>query len=173
MVDSSQVGGWGEPRSKTVTWFDPQVSARALPALSGLEHLQALIEGTLPRPPIIELFGFRLVSAEAGEVVFTCTPDESTYNPIGLVHGGMVCTLLDSVVGCAAQSVLPRGTGYTSIEIKVNYLRPITLDSGELRATGRVTKAGRRVIFADGQVADGTGRTVATASSSLLVLPLT
>jgi uncharacterized protein (TIGR00369 family) len=140
--------------------------------MSGLEFLTAMFAGELPPPPICELFNMRGVSVTDGEVVFSADPDASMYNPIGMIHGGLVCTLLDSVVGCAVHSILPRGTGYTSIEIKVAYLRPVTIDSGPLRATGRVTKRGRRVCFADGEVLDAAGRAVATASSSLLVLPL-
>jgi uncharacterized protein (TIGR00369 family) len=88
------------------------------------------------------------------------------------VHGGLVCTLLDSAVGCATHTTLPAGTGYTSIEIKVNYLRPVTRDSGPLTCVGRVTKPGSRVTFAEGEVTDNTGRTVATATSTLLVFPI-
>jgi uncharacterized protein (TIGR00369 family) len=104
--------------------------------------------------------------------VFTCEIDESLYNPLGAVHGGIVCTLLDSVAGCAVHTTLARGLGYTSIEIKVNYLRGVHAGSGPLTAVGTVTKPGRRVAFAEGRVTDAAGRLVATASSSLLVFPL-
>ena len=106
-------------------------------------------------------------------VTFRCRPDESHYNPIGMVHGGLVATLLDSALGCATHTTLPAGTGYTSIEIKVNFLRPVTSDSGPLICTGNVTKAGRRVAFAEGDVVDRHDKTVATASGSLLIFPLT
>jgi uncharacterized protein (TIGR00369 family) len=112
------------------------------------------------------------VSAEVGRVEFRCTPDESHYNPIGTVHGGFVCTVLDSVLGCATQTTLPKGQGYTSLEIKVNYLRGLSSDSGELTAVGRVTKPGKRAAFAEGEVRDSEGRLVATASSTLLVFPI-
>jgi len=97
-------------------------------------------------------------------------PDESAYNPIGLVHGGLVCTLLDSVTGCAVQSTLPADLGYTSVEIKVNYLRPVHAGSGELHARGWITKPGRRVAFAEGDVRGLDGKVVATASSTCLIL---
>jgi uncharacterized protein (TIGR00369 family) len=161
---------WGEPRSKTITWFDPMTAAAAGAALSGLEHLEAMCKGVLPPPPIASHFGFRIVDVSPGEVGFTCLPDESAYNPIGVVHGGLVCTLLDSVLGCAVQSTLAAGVGYTSIELKVNYLRAVHHDSGELRARGWVTKPGRRVAFADGEVRDTDGRLVATATGSCLVI---
>ncbi len=168
MPDKSQ---WGEPRTKTVTWYDPVAAARRGRELSGLEYLTAIAAGELPGAPIAALFGTRPVEVEAGRVIFTCTPDESAYNPIGVVHGGLVCTLLDSVLACAVQTTLPAGTGYTSIELKINYLRAVTVDSVELRAEGVVTKPGRRVAFADGTVRDGQGRLVATATGSCLVFP--
>jgi uncharacterized protein (TIGR00369 family) len=163
---------WGSPRNKTVSWFDPMITAAAGAKLSGLEHLRLVIAGDLPPPPIAALFGFRLVSAAPGTVIFAGEPDESSYNPIGLVHGGFVCTLLDSVVGCAVQSTLPAGVGYTSIEIKVNYLRGLHAHTGELRARGWVTKPGRRVAFADGEVRDAQDKLIATATGSCLVFPL-
>jgi uncharacterized protein (TIGR00369 family) len=132
--------------------------------------MRALRDGQLPAPPIAELFGMRLVEVESGMVVFECEPDESAYNPIGTVHGGLVCTLADSVTGCAVHTTLERGSGYTSIDITVNYLRPVTMDSGILRATGTVTKPGRRVAFARAEIVDGSGKMVATATSSILVI---
>ena len=161
---------WGEPRQKTITWYEPLAAAEQGKALSGLDHLRAIMSGHLPPPPIAAHFDFGLVAAEPGDVTFVCTPDESAYNPIGLVHGGLVCTLLDSVTGCAVQSTLPAGVGYTSIEIKVSYLRPVHGHTGELRAHGWVTKPGRRVAFAEGDVRDSDGKVVATASSTCLIM---
>jgi len=161
---------WGEPRHKTITWYDPLAAAKQGAAMAGNDHLRAMLEGTLPPPPITAHFDFGLASVEAGEVMFVCTPDESAYNPIGLIHGGLVCTLLDSVTGCAVQSTLPAGVGYTSIEIKVNYLRPVHGHTGELRAHGWVTKPGRRVAFAEGDVRDPSGKVLATASSTCLIM---
>lgn len=163
---------WGAPRSKTVTWYDPHEAAEQGRLLSGLEHLRAVRDQSLPAPPIAVLMGFDLVSAEEGDVVFTCTPDESAYNPIGVVHGGLVCTLLDSVCGCAVQSMLPQGVGYTSLEIKVSYLRPVRADSGVLTAHGWVPRPGRRASFAEGDVRTADGKLVATATSTCLVFPL-
>ncbi|MEP7019207.1 MAG: PaaI family thioesterase [Pseudonocardiales bacterium] len=169
-VDPSTPAAWGSPRSKEIIWFDPITAAATGAALSGIEHLQRMGRGELPPPPIAAHFNMRLVEVSVGEVSFTCVPDESAYNPIGLVHGGLVCTLLDSVLGCAVQSTLPAGVGYTSIELKVNYLRPVRGDTGELRARGWVVKPGRRVAFADGDVRDADGKIVATASGSCLVM---
>src|ERR1700719_5383979 len=110
--------------------------------MTGVDYLRAMIAGTLPPPPVAGLMQFDLVSADSGRVVFNCEPDESAYNPIGAVHGGLVCTLLDSVAACAVQSTLPQGRGLTSVEIKVNYLKAVRLGTGLLTATGTVVKGG-------------------------------
>ncbi|MDO8184954.1 PaaI family thioesterase [Conexibacter sp. JD483] len=161
---------WGEPRTRTVTWFDPLQAAATGAQLPGRAYLEAIADGTLPPPPIASLFSFRITEVGDGEARFAVVPDESAYNPIGLVHGGLVCTLLDSVVGCAVHSQLPAGTGYTSIELKVSYLRPVRADSGEIHAHGWVTKPGRRVAFAEGDVRSADGALLASASSSLLII---
>jgi uncharacterized protein (TIGR00369 family) len=163
---------WGDPRSRTVTWHDPMLTAAGAQQRSGLETLQAISDGILPPPPIAMLMQMDITGLEEGRVEFTCAVDESVYNPIGVVHGGLVCTLLDTVAGCAVHTTLPAGVGYTSIELKVSYLRAVHATSGPLTAIGRVVKPGRRVAFAEGEVLDAAGRTVATASSSLLVFPL-
>jgi uncharacterized protein (TIGR00369 family) len=161
---------WGDPRSKTVTWYDPMVNADSASTLNGLDFLIALRDGLLPPPPIARLMGFTLVQVERGLAVFECTPDESAYNPIGVVHGGLVCTLTASAAGCAVQSTLEGGVAYTSIDINVTYLRPVTKDSGLIRATGRVTKPGRKVAYATIEVTDEAGKLLAQATSSCLVM---
>jgi uncharacterized protein (TIGR00369 family) len=161
---------WGEPRNKTVTWYDPMVGAVAGAEMSGLDYLRAMLRGELPPPPIGGLMSFQPEAVEQGDVVFSCEPDESVYNPIGVVHGGLVCTLLDSVAGCAVHSTLPRGVGYTSAEIKVSYLRPVRADTGKLLAHGWVVKPGRRLAFAEADVRSADGKVVATASSTLLIM---
>ena len=163
---------WGAPRSRTVEWHDPMITAAGAVQRSGLETMAAIRDGLLPPPPIAMLMQMDVVALEEGRVEFSCTVDESVYNPIGVVHGGLVCTLLDTVAGCAVHTTLPAGFGYTSIELKVSYLRAVHAASGPLTAVGRVIKPGRRVAFAEGEVLDAAGRSVATASSSLLVFPL-
>jgi uncharacterized protein (TIGR00369 family) len=161
-----------DERTLTVTWEDPAIGASQVKDMSGLEYLQAMIDGSIPPPPIAKLMGFDIDSVEEGRAVFTAQPNESHYNPIGTVHGGLVCTLLDSVAGCAAQTTLPKGMAYTSLEIKVNYLRPVLASSGKLTAVGIVTKPGRRAAFVDATVTDASGKLVATATSTLLVFPI-
>lgn len=172
LTTSTTPDNWGEERSRTVTWHDPGPSTAAGLSMAGLDYLNAMIDGALPPPPISGLMQFGLATAEHGRVVFTCVPDESAYNPIGAVHGGLVCTLLDSVLGCALHSTLPQGKGYTSVEIKVNYLKAVRLGSGTLTATGTVVKSGARVGFTEGSVVDASGAVVATASSTLLIFDL-
>jgi len=137
-----------------------------------MEFLQAVADGQFPGPPIAGLLDFRIASITEGEVSFVCTPQESAYNPIGAIHGGLVCTLLDSVLGCAVHSTLAAGLGYTSIEISVRYLRPVHADGSAITAIGRVVKPGRRVSFAEGEVRDDGGRLVATGSTSCLIYPV-
>lgn len=163
---------WGEPRSRTVTWHDPLITAAGARERSGLQTMEAIRDGLLPPPPIALLVQMSIGALVEGRVEFTCDVDESVYNPIGVVHGGLVCTLLDTVAGCAVHTTLPAGFGYTSIELKVNYLRAVHATSGPLTAVGTVVKPGRRVAFAEGEVLDAEGRTVATATSSLLVFPI-
>ena len=156
-------------RSKTVTWHDPAVLSAAATTLSGREFLEAVIAGALPPPPIAELMNSRLVSVDDGRAVFRCTPDESTYNPLGLVHGGLLCTLLDSAAGCAVHTKLPRGAAYSSIEIKVSFLKPLRAGAGQIEAHGHALRVGRRVAFAEAHAQTKDGELVGHATSSLAI----
>ncbi|TDL38927.1 PaaI family thioesterase [Arthrobacter nitrophenolicus] len=156
-------------RSETFSWTDPKVGLKHLPTMSGLDFLSGMRDGSIPRPPMASLMNLRLLAVENGRVEFECRPGEAHYNPLGVVHGGLACTLLDTVVGCAAHSTLAAGLGYTSIDLSVSYLRPITLQHAVLRAEGTVVKTGSRVIFAEGRVLAPDGGLLATATSSLLV----
>ena len=169
LIDTDVRADWGPERSKTVTWHSPGPGTAKGLSMSGIDYLQAMVDGELPQAPIAGLMEFGIAEVEPGRVVFTCKPDESAYNPIGAIHGGLICTLLDSVTGCAVHSTLPQGKGYTSIEIKVNYLKAVRLNSGLLTATGTLVKAGSRVGFSEGVVTDASGAVVATATSTLLI----
>jgi uncharacterized protein (TIGR00369 family) len=129
-------------RKRVLAWDDPTIGAAAMPGMSGLEYLHSMMGKKLPPPPMGELLNMTLVDAAPGTATFTCYPDESHYNPIGSVHGGLVCTLLDSALGCAVQTTLPKGLGYTSIEIKVNYLRSVRSDSGPLTCCQSTNREG-------------------------------
>ncbi len=157
-------------RTKTVAWEDPSISAAAMASMSGRELLQAIVDGRLPRPPIAELFGARLVSIGEGSARFECVPDESTYNPIGLVHGGMLCTLLDSAAGCAVHTMLPAGVGYSTIEIKVSFMAAVRAGMGPIEAEGRVLRLGRQVAFAEAYARTAEGKLVGHATTSLALM---
>jgi uncharacterized protein (TIGR00369 family) len=173
VIDAERLVDWGEPRSRVITWHDPRPTTAAGAAMSGVEFLRAIQAGRLAPPPTASVFGFVITDVEVGRVAFECTPDESAYNPIGVVHGGLVCTLADTVVGCAVQTTVEPGTSYTSIDLNVSYLRPVTIDSGVLRAVGTVIKPGKRVAYAAAEIRDGRDKLVATATSSLLIMPAT
>jgi uncharacterized protein (TIGR00369 family) len=158
-------------RSKTIEWDDPHTTAALVPTMSGLDFIKGFVDGSIPAPPIMKLMGITAVAAELGSVTFVADPDESHYNPIGTVHGGLVCTLLDSALGCAAQTTLAQGQAYTSLDITVSYLRPVLATSGRLTAVGRVVKPGSRAAFTKGTVHDAAGKLVAAATSTLLVFP--
>jgi uncharacterized protein (TIGR00369 family) len=172
LADTDTRADWGPQRSRTVTWHEPGPSTAKGLAMPGIDYLRAMVDGALPQPPIAGLMQFEIAEVDSGRVVFACRPDESAYNPIGAIHGGLICTLLDSVTGCAVHSTLPQGKGYTSIEIKVNYLKAVRVNSGLLTATGTVVKSGSRIGFAEGVVTDAGGAVVATATSTLLIVDL-
>jgi uncharacterized protein (TIGR00369 family) len=165
----TDVAAEAETRSKTITWQDPLPTARLGLTMTGREYMTAIAEGRIPGPPIAAHFGLRWESIGHGEVVAVVEPDESMYNPIGMVHGGVAATMLDSVVGCAVHSTLPAGVGYSSVELKVSYLRAIHAGRGEIRATGRVVKEGSRIAFAEGEIRDADGKLLATASGTCVI----
>lgn len=140
-------------------------------APDGLAQLKALLADGL-KAPMGQTLGFEMVEVEQGRVVFEGTPDRSVYNPLGSVHGGYAATMLDSACGIAAHSTLGPNRSHTTLELKVSYLRGLSVDSGTVRATGRVVSAGRRVAFAEAELHDGKGRLCATATSTLLLFDI-
>jgi uncharacterized protein (TIGR00369 family) len=157
-------------RSLTVSWSDPQALAEAARSLPGLEFLRAIRDGRLPAPPMAELLGFRLVEVDPGHAVFEVFPGERHYNPIGVVHGGLAMTLLDSAMGCAVQTLVPAGAAYATLEAKTNLTRAITSASGRLRAIGKLLHMGNRVATAEGRLVDGEGKLYAHATTTCMVL---
>lgn len=138
--------------------------------MSGKELLQAMIDGRLPGPPIAETMSFWLVEVGNGFAVFEGDPGPHVLNPMGGVHGGWALTLIDSAAGCAAHSLLPAGVGYATIETKGNLSRPITLETGRVRAEGRVVSQGRQIISADARLLSQDGRILAHGTSTIMVL---
>lgn len=137
--------------------------------LSGLEQLQSFVRAGR-RPGIGVALDFKLVDVQEGVVTFEGIPGEHAYNPIGSVHGGYAATLLDSACGCAVHSKLSASQTYTTLELKVSYLRAMTKDTGPVRAEGRVVNFGRRVGFAEATLKDANGKVYATATSTLLII---
>ncbi|WP_266367610.1 PaaI family thioesterase [Tellurirhabdus rosea] len=158
-----------EKRTRTITWEDPQQGAQAAKSMSGLAYLQSIIDGQNPTAPIGQALGFEPVSVEDGKAVFAVVPAEYHYNPIGLVHGGLVCTLCDSAMGCAVHTKLKEGLSYTTLEIKVNMVRPITAKTGRLTCTGTVIHVGRSVATAEARVEDEQGRLYAHATTTCMI----
>jgi uncharacterized protein (TIGR00369 family) len=156
-------------RHRNVTWQDPLVGAALARDLSGLEYLLAIAEGRIPPPPIAVLLGMSIVRVEPGQVTFGLDVGEHLYNPIGSVHGGVFCTLLDSAMGCAVHTSLDRGQAYTTLELKVNIVKALTLDTPGVAATGQVVSAGRRVVTASGQITGPDGVLYAHATTTCLV----
>ncbi|SDN11235.1 PaaI family thioesterase [Streptomyces wuyuanensis] len=159
-------------RSRTYEWEDPAISSAAVGRQSGLDFLRDLVAGRLPAPPISAGLGFTLDEVEHGRAVFSLVPGEEHYNPIGSVHGGVYATLLDSAAGCAVQTTLNHGEGYTSLDLSVKFLRPITADTGKVRAVGTVLNRGRRTALAQAELYDGADRVLAHATSSCLIFPV-
>ncbi len=159
-------------RERTFSWTDPKLTADAARTMSGLALMRGLRDGTVPSAPISALVGLALTEVDDGRIVMCLTPAEYHYNPIGTMHGGILATLLDSVMGCAVHSTLPKGRAYTSLEIKVNYVRAVTNESGELSAEGKVVHVGRRSAVAEAKVTDAQGRLCATASTTCMVFDL-
>ena len=139
---------------------------------SGMEFLHRIWRGELPSAPIGHTMDFIPIEGEPGRVVFQGTPGKQHYNPIGSVHGGYFCTLLDSALGCAVQSMLPKGTGYTTLELKVNLIRALTDKTGPVRAEGKVIQVGRSVGIAEARLVDVDGKLYAHATTTCLVFPL-
>jgi uncharacterized protein (TIGR00369 family) len=136
--------------------------------LDGLGQLKALMASGR-KPGILLALDFEFTEVESGRAVFTGTPGEHAYNPIGTVHGGYAATLLDSACGCAVHSQLTARQRYTTLDLNVSYHKPITRDTGVLRAEGRVRSLGRRVAFAEASLGDSEGRLYASATSTLLI----
>jgi uncharacterized protein (TIGR00369 family) len=146
------------------------IEARPL-EMSGLEHLEAIRDGRFPPPPIAELLGFELLEVGHGRATFAAVPGAQHYNPIGVVHGGLAATLLDSAMGCAVQTTLEAGVAYTTLDLNVTFLRPMTVDTGKVVCEATVVHAGSRVATAEGRVfSASTGKLIASGTCSCVLM---
>jgi uncharacterized protein (TIGR00369 family) len=157
-------------RSLTVSWDDPHAAFAAGKALAGIDYMKEMIAGRIAPPPIMRLMGFRLAQVGEGLAIFECEPAEQHYNPIGVVHGGLAMTLLDSAMGCCVHTRLPAGTGYTTLEAKVNLVRAITAKTGTIRATGKVIHFGGKTATAEGRLEDAAGKLLAHGTTTCIIL---
>ena len=159
----------GTDRHLEVTWEDPLVGAALARQMSGIEYLRAIAEGRIARPPLAALLGMSIGTIEPGRVTFNLDIGEHLYNPIGSVHGGVFCTLLDSAMGCAVHSSLALGRAYTTLELKVNLVKALTLQTPTVIAEGLVISSSRRVATASGRIVGPDGTLFAHATTTCLV----
>ena len=160
-------------RERTIDWEDPMVVAKLARDRGGKAFLQGVKEGIFPQPPIARLMGYRLAEVATGRVAFELEPAEYHFNPLGSVHGGVISTLLDSSMTSAIMSALPEGVACTTIEIKVNYIRPVLLQTGLVRAEAETIHVGRKIATAQGKLFDKSGKLYAhgTTTSSVFDVP--
>jgi uncharacterized protein (TIGR00369 family) len=158
-------------RTRTFSWSDPLATAASLRDRSGLEAIRMVAAGEVPPPPIAELLGMTITHVDHGHVIFAVEPAEWMYNPIGSVHGGVAATLLDSSLGCAVHTTLDAGVGYTTSDLQVRYVRPLSAATGRVLAESRVVHSGRRLATAEGRLyAEAGGKLFAHGSTSCLIL---
>ena len=157
-------------RTREIIWEDPTAAVQTGKTISGIAYLKALQSGELPPPPIAVLMGMWIAEVSEGRVVFSLEPAEYHYNPLGTVHGSVMATLLDSAMGCEVQSMLPAGTSYTTLELKVNYLRPITSKTGIVYCEGKIIHVGGRVATAEGRLTGADGKLYAHGTTTCIIL---
>jgi len=170
MMDPSRGKDGTAPRVRTVSWGDPAISVEAARSLCGIDFVRKIMLGEIPPPPAFDLLDFRLVKVEPGGVACEFDPAEFHYNPMGGVHGGIVSTLLDSVMGLAVHTRLPVGALFSTLELNVNFVRPISVKTGKLLAEGKVVHPGSRVATAEARLLDEDGKLYAHGTATCLIL---
>jgi len=157
-------------RSRTITWQDPMEGAQKAMQMSGIDYLQSMTDGQIPLPPLLFTLDFKPVGFEKGQAIFSFEPQEFHYNPIGSVHGGVISAILDSAMGCTIHSVLEAGTRYTTLELKVNFIKAITIKTGKLQAIGKIIHSGKSTALVEAQLIDANGTLYAHAVSTCMIL---
>jgi uncharacterized protein (TIGR00369 family) len=173
IADTTNLFSAAGRRERVVDWQAPGPVAKAVAAMSGLQAMCGIRDGILPPPPMARLIGFRLGIAEPGRIVMELEPHESLENTIGLLHGATAAALLDTAMGCAISTMLPAGQGSVTLDLKLTYLRPLSVRSGTISAEGKLVKLGRQTSYAEGFVRDGAGNLAvhATATFSMIGEP--
>jgi uncharacterized protein (TIGR00369 family) len=141
-------------------------------SMSGIEYFKKVLAGEFPPPPMLQLLGMRLIEAEVGRVVFAATAEERFYNGTGVAHGGFAATLLDSALGCAINTTTPPGKRFTTLELKVNLTRPLTIAAGEVRCEGVAVHVGSRTATAEARIVDRNGKLYAHGSTTCIVVEM-
>lgn len=157
-------------RTRTYSWEDTSTGLEAQKSLSGLEFLQQLLAGALPAPPIAKTLDFTITEVSRGRARFSVQPEEFHYNPIGMVHGGLAATLLDTAMGCAVHSVLEKGVGYTTVDLHVTYVKALRHTARGVHCIGNVVHEGGRIVTASGELRDGDNVLYAHAITTCLLL---
>jgi len=157
-------------RKRTYEWSNPLATAEKAKAMSGFDFLNGILKDEIPPPPIATTLDFNPISVEKGKVVFEFQPQEFHFNPIGSVHGGVITTVLDTVMGCAIHSVLEQGVAYTTLELKVNFIKAITLKNGKMEAEGRLIHSGKTTALVEADLKDEEGKLYAHSVSTCIIL---
>jgi uncharacterized protein (TIGR00369 family) len=156
-------------RTRTIQWEDPQISSRDTQNISGLDYLCAIRDGNIAPPPAAILVGYHIVNVDVGQAVFELNPSEYHYNPFSTVHGGMLSTLLDTAMAAAVMTVLPAGKACSTLELKINFIRPVSTRTGLITAKANIIHAGKRVATAEGRLFDVKEKLYAHAICTCLI----
>lgn len=167
--DSARPDKPSDERTKTIRWDDPMIGAEKAMTMDGIDYLNGIAQGTIPPPPIAMLTDILIKDVKPGEVWFEVTPGEHHYNPIGMVHGGLLATMMDSAMGCAIQTTLKAGTGYSTVDLQVTYVKAAKTDTGLLKCHGRTIHTGGKIATAYAEVRDSAGNLFAHATTTCLV----
>ena len=157
-------------QQRLVTWTSPDAYMEQMRQLSGMEYIEAVRAGRIPLSPMLQLLDIHGREWHEGYALFTVLPQEFHYNPMGMAHGGLACALLDTAMAVSVLTTLPAGVGYVTLEIKVNFTKPITAQAGELRAEGRAIHVGSRTATAEGRIYDATGVLYGHGTTTLLLM---
>lgn len=157
-------------RTRTYEWVNPLETGEKGKTMSGYDFLNGILKGDISPPPIAATLDFHPLSLEEGKVAFEFQPQGFHYNPIGSIHGGVISTLLDTVMGCALHSKLPQGVAYTTLELKINFIKAVTIKSGKMKAEGRLIHAGKSTAFIEADLKDEEGKLYAHGTSTCMLL---
>ena len=170
IIDTADLFAPASRRERVVDWQAPGPVAKVAAGMSGLEFMRAIRDGIVPEPPMARLINFRMRIAEPGRIVMELEPHESLENTVGLLHGATAAALVDTAMGCAVTTMLPAGQASVTLDLKLTYLRPLSVKSGMITAEGKVIKLGRQTSYAEGFVRDGTGNLAVHATAIFSII---